>query len=448
MPTARVAAALVAALVCGAPEAFAQSRPGYPAVFGGAENSGPNSGGGLVLSMTVIEAHDDNLLAAAGGTPLPTTQAAGLYTSAAPQVSFQANNRRLIFNANETSTFCYYPSLAETSTTNHNLGAGLSIKLGRATNLGVNQTVTYAPTYLYSLFTTPTGPTPPQVGEPAAHDPNYQTNLSLPSRTFGTNVNYSHGFNRRLSMTLRGDSARTNFVGHVPGFSDMSSSDGGGRLEYEISRGAKLHAGYTYREASYSSAFRTKEHDIDAGIDYSRPLSASRRSTVGFSLGPTVMQTPFVIDGNPTASSHFRLMGDAFFEHQFGRSWSARAAYHRGISYVAGLAGPVYNDSASAETTGFLSRRVDLSFSLAYSTGQIASQGASAAGFTMYTADSRLRFALSREFAALIQAIFYDYNFDQRLVIVPGVPSNFTRIGIHGGITVWVPVRSERRAAR
>jgi hypothetical protein len=209
-----------------------------------------------------------------------------------------------------------------------------------------------------------------------------------------------------------------------------------------------MRLGYTYRQARYSALLRTVEHDVEIGIDYRRALSPSRRSTIGFSLGPTLIQMPFEASQSQGAGRQFRLTGDAFLERQMGRSWSARAAYHRGLSYVEVLAGPVYTDSASVEATGFANRRVDLSFSAAFATGQMASQNSAAAHFAMYTADSRLRFALSRHWAAYIEGLFYDYAFDPNLVIVPGLPSHFTRRGVRGGITMWLPVRSEHRAAR
>jgi hypothetical protein len=445
-----VAAVVVVALAGGAPAAVAQSRPNYPAVFGGASDKGSDARDVLSLSTTVTEAYDDNLRAEASAAP-SVIQIGGVYTSLTPEVSLQAHGSRLDFGANGTSSFRHYPSFGQTLATNHNVGAGFSARVTRETTLMVNQSVNYAPQSLYGLFATSSTPV---LGQLIAAEPDYQTSSAW-SYTYGTTAAVSHTINSRASLSLNGDFRYTGYTANATGLSNLRSSDAGGRFMYAVKRGLGLRLGYTYRQARYAALFRTAEHDLEIGFDYSRPLSSTRRLTIGFSLGPSLVSTGATQVTGLSASGQsqlggdrYRVRGDVSLDYQIGRSWSARAEYHRGLSYVAGLAGPVYTDSASVETTGFLNRRVDFLLSAAYATGQMPSQSAAVAPFTTYTGDARLRFAVSHQCAAYVEGLFYDYAFDPRLVIVPGMPDHFKRTGARTGITLWLSARSGNRAAR
>jgi len=440
--TVRGAVALLVAFACGATTAAAQSRPRYPAVFGGAADSNADSPETLNVLMNVTEAYDDDLLADAGATPQSGPQSSGIYSSMTPQVSWQKHGRQFQFSANESSTFRYYPAFNQALATNHNFGAGFSAKFGPETTLTVNQAFSYAPTYLYALFASPTAPL---LGEPIVGAPDYQTN-TLKSYTYGTNANVTRSLSRRASFSLYGDLRFTDTVGSGPGLTNMRWSDGGGRFLYSVNRNLGLRLGYTYRQSSYSPLVQTGEQDLEIGFDYVRPLSATRRWTLGFSLGPTQVTQPSATGG--PSQTHYRVLGDVSFDHQIGHTWSARATYRRGLSYIETLAEAAPVGRASVETSGFVNRRVDLSFSAAYATGELASSIGPPAPFTTYTASSRLRVALSRVLAGYVEGLFYDYAFDPSLIIVPGMPSRLNRTGVRAGITLWVPVRTDHRAAR
>jgi hypothetical protein len=288
-------------------------------------------------------------------------------------------------------------------------------------------------------------PATPILGAPIAGAPDYQTN-NLRSYTYGTNASVTRTLSSRASLSLNGDVRFTDSVGSAPGLANTRWSDAGGRFLYSVNRSVGLRLGYTYRQSQYSPLLKTGEQDLEIGFDFSRPLSATRKWTMGFSLGPTLITQPATVGGAP--QDQYRVLADVSFDHQIGRTWSARAAYHRGLSYIETLAGPVYTESTSVETSGFVNRRVDLSFSAAYATGELASPVGSTAPFTTYTANTRMRVALSRDLAVYVEGLFYDYAFDPSLVIVPGMPSRLNRSGVRTGITLWLPVMANHRAAR
>ena len=437
---------LAVAASCVAPAARAQGQqPGFRPIFGGAAPPDANARRSLTMSLALSQAYDEDLLADAGATPQPGAQESGMYTSLTPIVGLTTHGRRFGFSLSGSSNLRRYGQFGRTSAINHNVAGGFSANIGRKTTIVANQAVSYAPSYFFALFgDSAATPTP---GEPIEGGADYRTN-SFQSYTSATNAALSHSISPRASFSFDGSIRKTNFVGNVAGVGDMQFSGGGGHYRYSASRGIVLNAGYS-RFESRNSLLRTTEHDLEAGVGYTRVLSATRRMTFGFNVGPTLAQMEVPIEGRwESQRGHLRVVGDASFERALSRTWSTRAFYRRGLTYVEALAGPVYTDTASVVATGFINRRADLLLSAAYVTGQMASQTATAARFTTYTGDARLNVGLSRNIAAYVEGLFYDYAFDPRLIILPGVPSQFTRIGVRVGLTLWSGMTSEHHAAR
>jgi hypothetical protein len=444
--TARTAAVLAVVVGCASPSALAQARAGFRPLFAGAANADPAARAALTMSVTVSEAYDQDLLADAGATPQPgAAQASGMYTSLMPLVSLSTHGKRIGFSMGGGSTLRRYAEFGRTVATNHNAAAGFSADVGRRTTVVANQAVSYSPSYLYALF----GDTPstPTAGEQIAGAPDYKT-TSFQSYTSATSAALSHSFSPRASFSFDASLRRTNFIGNVAGVGDMQYSGAGSHYRYNVSHGIVVSVGYSHWQ-SRNSLLRTTEHDLESGLGFTRVLSATRRATFGFNVGPTLAEIEVPIAGRwEKQGGHYRVVGDAFFERELARTWSTRASYRRGLTYVEAFAGPVYTDTASVVATGFLNRRFDLLFSAAYVTGEMALQTTAAARFTTYTGDARLRMALSRNVAAYVEGLLYDYAFDPRLVILPGVPSQFTRTGVRVGLTLWTAPTAEHHAAR
>ena len=389
--------------------------------------------------MTFLEAYDQDLLSEGGNAPQPTLQAGGSYTSFVPQVALATHIRPLQFNGFGVSSFRYYPAFSQALATNYNIGGGVSAKAGRRTSMSANAGINYAPTPLYALFAgsaTATA-TPPDASATAAAESQVD---SLRSYTSTTSVALEQTLNRRVALTALGNVSRTQFFRQSPGFTNMESSDAGGRVTVTASRHVNLRFGFVQRVASYSEELRTSEQDLEVGVAVTKELSATRRLTFGVNLGPTASQI------GPAVGRQFLLTGDAFIERQIGRSWTARSTYRRGVTYVGGLAGPAYTDTATVEAGGFLNRHVDVSASGAFASGRIASQLPTGAKFTSFMAFATLRYGLSRAWAVHIEGLFYDYQFDLRAISLPGVPDRTTRSGVRAGLTMLLPLRADRVA--
>jgi hypothetical protein len=179
------------------------------------------------------------------------------------------------------------------------------------------------------------------------------------------------------------------------------------------------------------------EHRINLGGEYSRALSASRRATFRFDLGPSLMDGSLVARETLGTDRVRRLQGSIAADYQFRRTWRASASYQRGAEYVAVLTVPVFADSARADLSGLIGRRVDVSLSAAYADGESAllSRGQ----LESYTGTARARFALTRTFALYTEYFYYFYDL-RGSQLAPELPRTYEQHGIRAGFMLWVPV--------
>jgi hypothetical protein len=386
--------------------------------------------------MTAVESYENNLLADATSVPSSPYAADGAFSEFTPQVIFTRRGGRLQIAANANSNVRYYPALDRVLATNHSAEIDVVGQLTRADSLSVKQAASYAPSYLYGLLRAELQPTI-GIGIPTGAD--YR--ISQTSFASTTSVDLTHTFTPRSTMTVDGGFMQTTFRHRQPGMFDMNTASGGARWDYAFDRRLTLRMGYTYRHSTYAPTRKPIEHDLDIGVVYTRPISATRHWRLGLSAGPALARGTLSEESVDSSDRpHYRFQGNAFVERDLGRSWLARLDYQRGLSYVAGLTAPVYSDRANVETSGFLNRRTDVAFSAAVATGTLA-QRLSPGQFTTYSGDAHLRFALTREWAVYLEALYYDYAFDQNLLL-PGQPRTLSRAAARLGVTWWLPLRS------
>jgi hypothetical protein len=280
-------AALVFALSLAiAAESAAQSAGPYRPVFGAPRGSTMN-GTELDVRLDVAEAYDSNVLGDRGGAAISPFTASGTYTSASPAFDVAYRRKRLQIAAVGSSTFRRYPSLHRVVSTSHSAGVVLTAPVTRRTTLSSTGTFSYAPAYLYRLFTS-IAPLAAQTFGPSAS--NYSVD---DQRTYGyaTTVGATHSLTPRASFSLLSEARRTNYVLHLPGYVDLRSYGAGGSFEYALNRAVRARIGYTYRDATYSATLHPLEHDLDVGLEYRRPLSLTRTATLTANVGPRLLTT-------------------------------------------------------------------------------------------------------------------------------------------------------------
>jgi hypothetical protein len=125
----------------------------------------------------------------------------------------------------------------------------------------------------------------------------------------------------------------------------------------QISQYGAVHAGYGYRSAAYRGSLleNIRSDDLDIGLDYSRALPFSRRTTFAVGTGSFILS-----DGH---ARRFRGTGYALLNHQISRAWNARLEYRRPLQFIEGIATPLVADSIVGSIGGPVARRMNLTVS-------------------------------------------------------------------------------------
>ena len=429
---------------------LAVSTPAWAQVPGGrssgglfgqtTEASGPQT---LNVTFDLAGAYDDDLFSV-GAAPTVGNGAApvhGYYSMLTSATEYARQGRRLQFGLNASSTLRYYGQLKVVRNVNSAIGAGFGATLPGRITWRLNQSATYSPSYLYGLFPDASTPSPGEL--PTTSAPDY-TVTDTASYAYGTSTSVTHGLTRRGTLTIAGDLALTDFIHNAPDRKDMTSY--GARVEFgrRVTRHGAARLAYRFRggDAGFGGT-SSVEHAIEMGFQIERPLSATRRATLSFALGPSTVNVPVsAVQAAPDAQAGerrlYRVRGSATAGYQFGRSWEARASYNRGLEYVPGLTAAVLTGGVTSSLDGLLSRRVDLKLSAGYSDGRSALSRAST--YKTYTGDLRLRFAVTREWAFYGEYLYYYYDFRGGTQLLSGFPPKLERNGVRAGLTLWLPV--------
>jgi hypothetical protein len=428
----RLVCSAVVLVASGSTFVFAQagaSRP-YQGVFGGSAPN-PNVHHTLDVSASIEAGYDQNDTPAASSTsPLLTD---GAYAAFAGGLAYAWQGKTVQFGINGDANARYYPDTAEYINVGNSLGIGIATQLGRRLSVVANQSVSYAPSYFYNLIPGFGSITPGTVvggGEFPVGD--------APVYVYDTTASLTYGVGPRGSIEGL-SSYRYSDVGQSAAASqgDLRSASVGGRFRYSLSRNAALRLGYVYRRGQYATpAARsiTGVHDIDAGVDYRRALSLTRRTSFDFATGSTIVSVPTV--QAPEGELQYRLVGDAGLTHEFGRTWRARLGYLRGVGFAEGFIEPVFADGANLSLTGFFSRRIDFAATAAFSSGEVG-LGSTSDSFRTWNATSRFRYGIGRSWAIYGEYLYYLQDLGNAALVTAEVPSVLHRQSLHFGLTVW-----------
>lgn len=423
----------------GASPAFAQApaqRP-FRGLFGGSAVD-PSVHHNLDLTVSVMEAYDDNVLADAGGgslSPSSALQASGYYTGLSAGMSYAWRGKRVRLGANGGTDTRYYRDRQELTGVSHFGAFGVEAEFARRTRLFINQSINYSPSYFFSLLS---GFGAPAVGDVIGGGSDYSL-ADLHARVFDTSVSLSHGITSRASLELISSFRDSNFT-NASVDRDLRAYGIGGRYLQTLTRNATLRVGYVYREGQYGligTRPGTALHDIDAGVDYRRALSLTRRTTLDFNVGSTIINAP--LQGSESAALQYRVVGNAGLNREIGRTWRATVGYNRGVGFVEGFGQPVFSDTLNASLNGFFSRRVDFSAIGGLSVGDVG-LASSQSGFRTYTASSRVRVAVSSMVALSAEYLYYYYDIGGAVAVPAGVPSSLARNSARVGVSFWLPL--------
>jgi opacity protein-like surface antigen len=134
-------------------------------------------------------------------------------------------------------------------------------------------------------------------------------------------------------------------------------------------------------------------------------------------------------------------MAEGLVGYQFSQGWQARMTYRRGLDVVLALRDPVFADGLSATVDGVFTPRLDFLAYGGFTKGQSALSQQSST-FDTYTANVRLRYALTQMWATYVEYLYYSYDFRGTAQLPVGVSPQLDRNGIRVGVTMWLFTRS------
>ena len=417
------------------------SRP-FRGLFGLADNGRT----GLSAAGSLFGAYDDNLTASliGGATPDPRYQRSGGYGGATGQLNYTWRGERSAFSAFASSAGNYYPDHDRPWVTSYSAGIGFSRPIGRRNSFSASQAVAYSPYFLFSLFPEEAGLDAPPVS-PIEVTPDFSVS-ELTTLRYSSSLNLSRSLTRRSSVNAfysfggtTFDSVRDGHAMHRAGFG----------YRRRITGALGLRLGYAYRTAQYAlfaedglERPRSRSHDVDAGVDYAKALSVSRRTRISFGTGSNILVREAASGGEaaPTGTiTRFHAAGYFTLTREIGRTWGFSLNYDRSAAFSDVLLDPVLSDSVTASLGGLVGRRNEIRFAASLSAGEVGF-GDTDNGYSTYTASAQWRRALTRNVAAFARYLYYHYNFGGAVQLPTGFVRELDRQGVRVGIQAWVPL--------
>ena len=401
----------------------------------GATRSDTAVGNLFDVTLSLSEAYDSEVPAEfRSRIPQSGPQSGGFSTMATLLANYKNTGRRGYVIGTAQTAFRHYEQVGETTPVSHNAAIGGQLELSRTATLRINQSAAYSPSYLHQLFP---GTTPAAPGDALAAAPEYRI-YETDSYAYATSLEYSVGTRRGNRFAASADFNHTDFRGQIRQRNDLTWYSGRAKYSRGLSRNVGVSAEYEYRTGDFGYG-TTGEHRLNIRGDYSRPLSSSRRANFRYRITPSTLVIPESGLTGAVTGRIFRLQAEGSVEYQFRRTWRAAGTYRRGIEYVAILEEPVFADSATAELSGLITRRIDVSAYAGYANGESAiTRGRNK--LDTYTGRAMVRFALTRSVALHSEYVYYYYDLRGQAGLAPGLPRTYEQHGIRAGVMLWVPV--------
>ena len=441
------AAVSMAVLVGGRADAQEPDPRPFRGIFGAPVS--PNSPHSLILTGSLFAAYDDSqidgLLNPATG--LPGVQHSGAYQGADATLdyNFRKTGNRFSFGGQAGAQVQYFRQKDRSRVLPGYRGdLSLSTRLTSSLTVDMRQTATYTSNYnsgLASGFGDPQGRGLGAWGDPALdlfqlRGLRTVSSVSMSNR-FGQYTSLSGGYFYRSFHVLSSD-------GQLAGsrFYDYGSHAGRLGILYArpMSRHASLRLGYGVNVSDQESSNGEPQvmHTVDAGVNYARALSFSRRTQFSFGTGSgiAVTERDTVPDGQQRTTA--RLIVNAALVHQIGRTWTAQLDYNRGFRTQDGFDELYFTDALQATLDGLFTRRLSFTAAARWDTSSI--QTLSGGNQRRQAANVRLQYALTSYLALYSQYLYHYYRFTDDVRLDPRLPRRLDRQGVRAGLTATVPL--------
>jgi hypothetical protein len=435
MRTVTLCVALLLVLLAARPVSAQAERPERPyrGLFGGGVG---NTEQLLTFTMDFGAGYDGNVLVGLGGDAAVSVQPGRLVRSRFEQASaglaYSLKRSRVGFTASAGDTATYYPALSQPLVQTESGSVGGSLQIASGTSVTASESATYGPLYFLAAFPvfsqSQQGP-PIGLGETlGARVENHTTLL--------TSAAFSQVLSHRIAVSLS--------YGHQSSYSpsrdfDLSTQSAVAAVNVPLDKGLALQVGYGYSEARFRTGAGLQRVDnqlINAGLNFNRALSLSRRVTLSFDTGSSVL--------SQFGQTHYAITGDALLNREIGRTWNAALAYSRRVGFLETFRQSLFSDSLSLEVGGLIARRWQFHSSFGATTGQIGFT-LPANGFTAYSGTAGLTIGLTRDLGFGVDYSYARYVFGSGVQLPSGLSRRTDRERVFVHLSLWVPLVQRTR---
>jgi len=212
----------------------------------------------------------------------------------------------------------------------------------------------------------------------------------------------------------------------------------------QLNRDFRFKLGYGRERVHHSStpADSFLHEVIDLGVDFERPLSLSRSTTLAFTTETSMFR-------RPGEDRHYRLNGRVLLNSRLRRTWQVSLSATRLTEFMPGFVEPLFSDNVGASVTGLFSRRVEAIFTGTAGRGVFGIDAAGPRGghFMLANGTTQLNVAVTRRLGLFVQHGFHFFE------LPPGASTiapldRLTRHTYVVGITAWIPLLTQERDAR
>ena len=424
--------AVIAVLLASVPASAQQptqpadpSRP-FTGLFRGAPTA-PHEN--LALELSLYGAFDQDRATQGDFGASDEVVTGGFYTGTDADLTYSPRQRgRVSFDTRVTSSVRYYERLQDIVAASQTGTAGATIRLARGTSLQGRGGIAYTPYFDYVTL--------PGMEE----TPGFEVPERVPDNTVSTRrvmtydgaVDLVHGFNERTSLLVRYGARVSELLDQDQRALDTSASAG---VSHRINRRLLARVSYVHRDSQYQLGpldQSVQVDDVEFAFDKDWARSPTRRTTLTVTVGPSLVEQQ--------GERFTRAFGGVLITHPFGRSWSFRGTYRRGVTFIQTVSKPYLSDSGSVSLSGLMTRRLDLSVAAGAVLGEVGFDGGQfGTAYDTYSASARARYGLTRTLALTGE---YLYNFSQYSsgLGTPGMDGSSVRVGL----TIFVPLLEDR----
>lgn len=384
---------------------------------------------GTAFTVSVFEEYANDLSAASEEYPVRSlVQRSGYFAGMRANLSYDRRTPRGTLALRGEGSGRYYPDLEEYSIPRFKseLDFMMYTNRSKSARVRVGQRVDYAPYYSLPVPGSLVTPLIDRVGLSADREDHLVGHESYISNS---DVSYQRDLTPRTSLTVDGGYRFT--YSADPSF-DVRDLRVGGHALHLFTPSFGLRSGYGYRVGTLpvgSILGTVRSQDVDFGVEYSRPLSKTRRASFVLTSGAAIIEMG--------SQRLHRMTANGSVKYDTPDRWSLQLDYDRGVQVIEGFTQPIFSDGVMARLSGLLGPRIEASLEVGGAIGQVGVPGRR---YHNFQGAAQVRYAFTRYMAVEVQGLAYQYDFEPSTTLVEFMPREMDRRGARVSLVFWLPV--------